>query len=136
MALQIIAVLVLGLMCGSELNVAVFGHPTLKRQPLETHILVRSSFAALFGRVMPFWMPSSTLLNLVLLLPFEHLNETAWRLTAISLAIQVLAVLFSLVVAPYPSTTGSQNGHRKPFLTTGQYWSIAGIHITGSERAD
>lgn len=98
MALQIIAVLVLGLMCGSELNVAVFGHPTLKRQPLETHILVRSSFAALFGRVMPFWMPSSTLLNLVLLLPFEHLNETAWRLTAISLAIQVLAVLFSLVL--------------------------------------
>ncbi|MGB8772400.1 MAG: DUF1772 domain-containing protein [Candidatus Korobacteraceae bacterium] len=101
MALQIIAVLVLGLMCGSELNVAVFGHPTLKRQPLETHILVRSSFAALFGRVMPFWMPSSTLLNLVLLLPFEHLNETAWRLTAISLAIQVLAVLFSLV-GPVP----------------------------------
>ena len=45
MALQIIAVLVLGLMCGSELNVAVFGHPTVKRQPLETHILVRSSFA-------------------------------------------------------------------------------------------
>jgi anthrone oxygenase-like protein len=101
MALQIVAVLVLGLMCGSELNVAVFGHPTLRRQPLETHILVRSSFAALLGRVMPFWMASSTILNLALLLPFEHLNETAWRLAAIALAIQVLAVLFSLV-APVP----------------------------------
>ncbi len=41
MTLQILAVLVLGLMCGSELNLAVFGHPTLNRQPLDAHILVR-----------------------------------------------------------------------------------------------
>jgi hypothetical protein len=59
MALQVLAVLVLGLMCGSELNVAAFSHPTLNRQPLETHIPVRSSFAILFGRVMPFWMAGS-----------------------------------------------------------------------------
>jgi hypothetical protein len=43
MTLQLLTVLVLGLMCGSELNVAVFGHPTLNRQPLEVHIPVRSS---------------------------------------------------------------------------------------------
>ena len=101
MALHVLAVLVLGLMCGSELNVAAFAHPTLKRQPLEAHILVRSSLAALFGRVMPFWMPASTLLNLLLLLPFEHLNQSAWRLAAIALMIQVFAVLFSLV-GPVP----------------------------------
>jgi len=101
MALQLLTVLVLGLMCGSELNVAVFGHPTLNRQPLEAHILVRSSLAALLGKVMPFWMSASTLLNLLLLLPFAHLNEPAWRLAAIALAIQVLAVVFSLV-APVP----------------------------------
>ena len=29
LALQVLAILVLGLMCGSELNVAAFGHPTL-----------------------------------------------------------------------------------------------------------
>jgi hypothetical protein len=46
-------------------------------------------------------MAGSTLLNLLLLLPFEHLNESAWRLAAIAFAIQVLAVLFSLV-APVP----------------------------------
>jgi uncharacterized membrane protein len=101
MALQLLAVLVLGLMCGSELNVALFAHPTLNRQPLETHILVRSSFAALFGHVMPFWMSGSTLLNLFLLLPFEHLSRTAWQLAAIALGIQVAAVLFSLV-GPVP----------------------------------
>ena len=101
MALQLFAVLVLGLMCGSELNVAVFAHPTLKRQRLETHILVRSSFANLFGHVMPFWMVGSTLLNIALLLPFEQLGNHAWRLAAVACAIQVFAVLFSLV-APVP----------------------------------
>ena len=97
MTLQLAAVLVLGLMCGSELNVAAFGHPTLNRQPPETHILVRASFAALFGRVMPFWMAGSVLLNLLLLLPFEHLNGYARRLAAIALVVQVVAVVFSLV---------------------------------------
>jgi uncharacterized membrane protein len=101
MMLHLVALLVLGLMCGSELNVALFSHPVLKRQPLETHVLVRSSLAALFGRVMPFWMAGSAILNLLLLLPFEHLTRSAWRSAAIAFAIQVLAVLFSLV-APVP----------------------------------
>jgi uncharacterized membrane protein len=101
MPLHIFAVLVLGLMCGSELNVAAFAHPLLNHQSLEVHIPVRSSLAALLGKVMPFWMSGSTLLNLLVLLPFEHLSEPAWRLAAIALAIQVFAVVFSLV-GPVP----------------------------------
>jgi uncharacterized membrane protein len=101
MTLQLIAVTVLGLMCGSELNVAVFGHPTLNRQPLAVHIPVRSSFAKLLGRVMPFWMASSTILNLLLLLPFEHADSSVWRIDAAAFAIQVAAVCFSLI-APVP----------------------------------
>ncbi len=101
MTLQLFAVLVLGLMCGSELNVAAFAHPTLDRQPLEVHIPVRSSFAALLGHVMPFWMTGSTILNLLLLLPFAHLNKFAWNFAAVALALQVLAVVFSLV-GPVP----------------------------------
>ena len=101
MTLQLLAVLALGLMCGSELNVAAFAHPTLNRQPQEVHTLVRSSFAALFGHVMPFWMTGSTLLNLLLLLPVGHLNSAAWHLAAIALTIQVCAVLFSLA-GPVP----------------------------------
>ena len=97
MVLHLLAAFVLGLMCGSELSVAVFAHPTLNRQALEAHIPVRAAFAKLFGRVMPFRMAGSTLLNLLLLLPFEHLNEAAWRLSALALGIQVLAVLFSLI---------------------------------------
>jgi uncharacterized membrane protein len=96
MALQLAAVLVLGLMCGSELNVAMFAHPALSRQPLEVHIRMRAELARLLGRVMPFWMSGSTLLNLLLLLPFEHLNGSAWHFAVVAFAIQVCAVLFSL----------------------------------------
>jgi len=93
--------MVLGLMCGSELNVAAFAHPTLNRQPIEVHIMLRQSLAKLLGRVMPFWMGGSTLLNLLLLLPIEHLSEHAWRLCAAAFAIQAVAVLFSLA-GPVP----------------------------------
>ena len=101
MTLQILSVLVLGLMCGSELNVALFAHPTLNHQPVEIHATMRSAFARLLGRVMPFWMSGSTLLNALLLLPFKHLGKIAWSLSAIALAIQVFAVIFSLV-GPVP----------------------------------
>ncbi len=101
MTIYLLAVLVLGLMCGSELNVGAFAHRTLNRQPLETHILMRASFARLFGRVMPFWMAGSALLNILLLLPFAQLSPQAWRLAALAGAIQVVAILFSLV-APVP----------------------------------
>jgi uncharacterized membrane protein len=101
MALQLLAVLFLGLLCGSELNVAAFAHPTLNRQPLEVHIPMRSAFAALFGQVMPFWMVGSTLLNLLLLLPFARLNPSAWLLAAVALIVQVFSILFSLL-GPVP----------------------------------
>jgi Domain of unknown function (DUF1772) len=101
MVIQVLAIVVLGLMCGSEFNVAAFGHPTLNRQKPDVHIPIRASFATLFGRVMPFWMAISTLLNLLLLLPFEHLGVLAGHLAAAAFAIQVFAIVFSLV-GPVP----------------------------------
>jgi uncharacterized membrane protein len=101
MTLQLFAVLILGLMCGSELGVAAFAHPVFSRQSRDVHIRVRSSFARLLGQVMPFWMVGSVLLNLLLLLPFGHLNHSGWQLAASALAIQVLAVFFSLA-GPVP----------------------------------
>ncbi|MGA9722367.1 MAG: DUF1772 domain-containing protein [Candidatus Binatus sp.] len=101
MTLQLLAAVTLGLMCGSELNVAAFAHPLLHRQPLDVHVRMRASMAALFGRVMPFWMGGSALLNLLLLLPFENLNESAGNFAAAAFTIQVFAVLFSLV-GPVP----------------------------------
>lgn len=36
MTLYLVALLVLGLMCGNELNVAAFAHPAFKPQPLKS----------------------------------------------------------------------------------------------------
>lgn len=77
MTLQVFAIVVLGLMCGSELNVAALAHPAINRQPPEVQALMLSRFAALFGRVTPFWMAGSTLLNVLLLLPVEYLDKTS-----------------------------------------------------------
>ena len=85
----------------AQLNVAVFAHPTVNRMPCETLILVRASFARLFGRVMLFWMAGCTMLNPLWLLPFAHLQQPAWRLAAIAFAIQALVIPFSLV-GPLP----------------------------------
>jgi uncharacterized membrane protein len=95
--LHIVAVVILGLMCGSELNVGAFAHPMLNAQTLDVHVPVRAALAKLFGRVMPFWMTGSTLLNLALLLPFEGLKGASWRYAAIAFAVQMSAVLFSII---------------------------------------
>jgi len=84
-------------MCGSELNVGAFAHPTLNAQTMDVHVPVRAAFARLFGRIMPFWMVASVLLNLVLLVPFVGLRGAAWRLSAIAFAIQASAALFSII---------------------------------------
>jgi hypothetical protein len=101
MVLQVAAAAVLGLMCGSELNIAAFAHPSLNHLPLEVHIPMRAALAKLLGRVMPFWMTGSTILNVLLLFRFAGLSGLPWRLAAIAAAIQVAAVVFS-VIAPVP----------------------------------
>jgi uncharacterized membrane protein len=87
-------------MCGSELSVAAFAHPAFKHQSQDVHIRLRSFFAAVLGRVMPFWMVGSTVLNLLLLL-IVPLDKAAWNLAAVALAIQIFAIVFSLV-GPVP----------------------------------
>jgi hypothetical protein len=62
---------------------------------------VRAGLAALMGRVMPFWMVSSTLLCLLLLLPRFHVFGPSRRLVEIAAAIQVAGLVFSLL-GPVP----------------------------------
>jgi uncharacterized membrane protein len=61
---------------------------------------MRSSFARSFGRVMPFWMTGSTLLNLLLVFLFAF-KRNCMRLAGTALGIQILALVFSLV-GPVP----------------------------------
>jgi Domain of unknown function (DUF1772) len=101
MIIHILAIVVLGLMCGSEMSIGAFAHRSLEGQPLQVRIPVRARLAASLGRVMHFWMAGSTSLNLLLLFRFEGLSGMAWRLAACSFAIQAAAVAFSLV-GPVP----------------------------------
>jgi uncharacterized membrane protein len=111
MILQFLAVLGIGLMCGSELNVAAIAHPTLNHQSREVHTQVRSSFARLLGGVMPYWMAACALLNILMLLPFNHLNRTAWDLAVSAFGIQFLMILFSLA---FPVPINNRIAHWTP----------------------
>jgi len=52
--LNVVAIIVAGLMVGSELAIAAFVHPTLDRLPDNVHLPVASALARVLGRSMPF----------------------------------------------------------------------------------
>lgn len=53
--LNVVAIIVAGLMVGSELAVAAFVHPTLDKLPDDVHLPVATALARVQGRFMPFW---------------------------------------------------------------------------------
>ena len=53
--LNVVAIIVAGLMVGSELAIAAFVHPTLDRLADNVHLPTATALARLLGRVMPFW---------------------------------------------------------------------------------
>jgi hypothetical protein len=57
---------------------------------------------------MSFWMACSTLLDLVVLLPFQLLSHPARQVAVIAFCIQLVAVVFSLVF-PVPINNRSMN---------------------------
>ncbi len=84
---------------------------------------------------MPFWMSGSALLNLLLVLPFEHPKSSVWRIDAIALTIQIVAVLFSLI-ALVPINTRIARWVQLLFLAIGMLKSIYGMSTIGSGRPD
>lgn len=53
--LNVVAVMVAGLMVGSELSIAAFVHPTLDGLPDDVHRRAASALARVLGKFMPFW---------------------------------------------------------------------------------
>ena len=53
--LNVVAIIVAGLMVGSELTIAAFVYPTLDRLPDNIHLPAASALARVLGRLMPFW---------------------------------------------------------------------------------
>ena len=63
-ALSIIAIIVAGLMVGTELAIAAFVHPTLDKLPDNVHLPAASALARVLGTVMPVWYPLVLVLTL------------------------------------------------------------------------
>ncbi len=55
--LSVVAIIVTGLMVGTELSIAAFVHPTLDKLPDDVHQPAASALARVLGTVMPVWYP-------------------------------------------------------------------------------
>ncbi len=101
LVLQVITLLTAALMVGNELTVAVFLHPTLRRLPDGASASVRREFAALFGRVMPFWYAVVLLLTAGETWVGPAISSTAGKLLLASSLLWLFAIIFS-VTLPAP----------------------------------
>jgi len=94
--LNVVAIMVAGLMVGSELAVAAFVHPTLDRLPDNVHLPVASALARVQGRFMPFWYIFVFLLTLseVLVQWHQYSRLPVWL--AASVVLWALAIVHSI----------------------------------------
>lgn len=95
--LQIVTILVSGLMVGNELAVALFFHPTLAKFSDDLHAPARRAFAALLGRVMPFWYAAVFLLTALLAWTGPPFSSNSDRLFLTSSVLWLLAIVYTLI---------------------------------------
>lgn len=76
--LNLVAIVVTGLMVGSELGIAAFVHPTLSKLPDTVHFPAASALARVLGRFMPFWYGLVLLLTLAEVV-FQWLRSGGYR---------------------------------------------------------
>ena len=62
--LGVVAIVVAGLMVGTELAIAAFVHPTLDKLPDDVHLPAAVALARMLGKVMPVWYPLVFVLTL------------------------------------------------------------------------
>jgi uncharacterized membrane protein len=96
-ALSVFAIIVAGLMVGSELAIAAFVHPTLDKLPDEAHLPAASAIARVLGTVMPFWYILTLLLTLAELGIQGHQSGSLPLWIAISAVLWMLAIVYTLI---------------------------------------
>src|SRR5450755_1989523 len=94
--LNVVAIIIAGLMVGSELAIAAFVNPTLDRLPDNVHLPVASALARVQGRFMPFWYILVFLLTLAEVYIQWHQSGRLpiWIVT--SAILWALAILYSV----------------------------------------
>jgi uncharacterized membrane protein len=94
--LNVVAILVAGLMVGSELAIAAFIHPTLDQLPDTVHQPAASAIARVLGKVMSIWYPVVVLLALALTILGWRESGGLPTWFAASAILWILASVFSL----------------------------------------
>jgi len=95
--LSVVAIIVAGLMVGSELAIAMFVHPTLDRLPDQVHLPAASALARAQGRVMPFWYILVFLLTLAEVVIQWRQSGRLPICIVISAVLWMLAILYSVI---------------------------------------
>jgi len=99
--LFLILILSTATLLGNEFSIGVFIHPALVRTAHERFLPAIQVFAALFGKVMPLWMPATLILHLVLLGFVWHWPAPSTVLLAAATFLWIAIIIFSLV-GPVP----------------------------------
>jgi uncharacterized membrane protein len=100
-ALEITAIVVAGMLTGSEFAVAVFFHPRISRLEDALHIRAAQTLAKVLGMVMSFWYPLTFLLALAVTFVAHTTRGTPWWLPLSSTVLYALISVYSLLL-PVP----------------------------------
>ena len=94
--LNVVAIVVAGLMVGSELAIASFVHPTLDKLSDDVHLPAASALARVMGTVMPLWYGLTLLLTLAeVVIQWRQSGQLPiWIAT--SAALWIVAILYSV----------------------------------------
>jgi hypothetical protein len=111
----VFAIVVIGLLVGTELSIAAFVHPTLGKLPDQIHQPAASALAAVLGRVMPVWYPLSFVLILVDVVVAWRESGTVPMWLVLSAVMWILATVFSLTsLVPINSRIASWDSSTLP----------------------
>jgi uncharacterized membrane protein len=113
--LFLVLILSTAALLGNEFSIGVFIHPALARIDHERFLPAIQVFAALFGKVMPFWMAATLILHLALLGLSWHWPAASTVLLAVATLLWVAIIIFSVVgLVPINDKVKAWNPQRLP----------------------
>jgi uncharacterized membrane protein len=95
-ALGVVAIVVAGLLVGTELAIAAFVHPTLDQLPDAVHLPAASALARVLGTVMPVWYPLVLMLTVADVVIEWHTSGHLPVWLATSAILWMLASVYSI----------------------------------------
>jgi hypothetical protein len=90
-----IAVVVVGMLAGSEFTIAAFVHPSLWKLSDMAHATAVQPLARIAGRIMPFWYAASLAL-VVTVMTVRHVGALSWYLALAAAILIAGSIAFTL----------------------------------------